>query len=230
MKIFNSVLGARRLRRGTTFFTVLLAIQFEPADLGATARAVNCSGQGQRGTALRARCRDVRWIDHRSRLRRYAHRHHQSGDRRRGGRSASGDSRRRQEGGDGQPDRGGADQRRQLDIVVEPGVTTLEQHLQTLFPGENIAVSVSEEAIILSGQVSSTTVMLRAGEIATASSSKAKIINMLQVPGGSESQQVMLQVRFAEVNRKGAHRARRESVRQSRTVRCQIDNPAILGA
>jgi pilus assembly protein CpaC len=96
----------------------------------------------------------------------------------------------------------GADRRRQLDIVVEPGVTTLEQHLQTLFPGENIAVSVSEEAIILSGQVSSTTVMLRAGEIATASSSKAKIINMLQVPGGSESQQVMLQVRFAEVNRK----------------------------
>ena len=96
----------------------------------------------------------------------------------------------------------GADQRRQLDIVVEPGVTTLEQHLQTLFPGESIAVSVSEEAIILSGQVSSTTVMLRAGEIATASSAKAKIINMLQVPGGSESQQVMLQVRFAEVNRR----------------------------
>jgi pilus assembly protein CpaC len=96
----------------------------------------------------------------------------------------------------------GVDQRRQFDIVVEPGVTTLEQHLHTLFPGEDIAVSVSDEAIILSGQVSSTAVMLRAGEIATATSSKAKIINMLQVPGGSESQQVMLQVRFAEVNRR----------------------------
>ena len=96
----------------------------------------------------------------------------------------------------------GVDERRQLDIVVEPAITTLEQHLQTLFPGEDIAVSVSEEAIILSGQVSSTAVMLRAGEIATASSAKAKIINMLQVPGGSESQQVMLQVRFAEVNRR----------------------------
>jgi pilus assembly protein CpaC len=44
--------------------------------------------------------------------------------------------------------------------------------------------------------------MLRAGEIATASSSKLKVINMLQLPGGSESQQVMLQVRFAEVNRR----------------------------
>jgi pilus assembly protein CpaC len=95
-----------------------------------------------------------------------------------------------------------SDQRKQYDIVVEPAITTLEQQLQALFPGEDIAVSVSEEAIVLSGQVSSTNVMLRAAEIATASASKNKIINMLQVPGGTESQQVMLQVRFAEVNRR----------------------------
>jgi pilus assembly protein CpaC len=44
--------------------------------------------------------------------------------------------------------------------------------------------------------------MLRAGEIAEASASKMKVINLLQLPGGSESQQVMLQVRFAEVNRR----------------------------
>jgi pilus assembly protein CpaC len=90
----------------------------------------------------------------------------------------------------------------QYDVVVEPAITTLEQHLQTLFPGEEIAISVSDEAIILSGQVSSTAVMLRAGEIAKASASKSQIINMLQVPGGTSSQQVMLQVRFAEVNRR----------------------------
>src|SRR5688572_11126281 len=96
----------------------------------------------------------------------------------------------------------GSNKRSQYDIVVEPAITTLEQHMQSLFPGEAITVSVSEEAIILSGHVSSTAVMLRAGEIATSSSAKSKVINMLQVPGGSESQQVMLQVRFAEVNRK----------------------------
>jgi len=95
-----------------------------------------------------------------------------------------------------------SDRRKQYDVVVEPAITTLEQHLQALFPGENIAISVSEEAIVLSGQVSNTNVMLRAGEIATASAAKSKIINLLQVPGGSESQQVMLQVRFAEVNRR----------------------------
>ncbi len=95
-----------------------------------------------------------------------------------------------------------SDQRKQYDIVVEPAITNLEQQLQALFPGEDITVSVNEEAIVLSGHVSSTAVMLRAAEIATASTSKSKIINMLQVPGGSESQQVMLQVRIAEVNRK----------------------------
>jgi pilus assembly protein CpaC len=93
-------------------------------------------------------------------------------------------------------------QRKQYDIVVEPAITGLEQQLQALFPGEDIAVGVSDEAIVLSGHVSSTNIMLRAAEIATASTSKAKIINLLQVPGGSESQQVMLQVRFAEVNRR----------------------------
>lgn len=92
--------------------------------------------------------------------------------------------------------------REQYDIIVEPPVTNLEQQLQALFPGEDIRVNVSNQAIILSGSVSNNNVMLRAGEIAQASSSEAEVINMLQLPGGSESQQVMLQVRFAEVNRR----------------------------
>ena len=96
----------------------------------------------------------------------------------------------------------GTGARKQYDLVVDPGVAALQQQFQTLFPGEDIRVSVTDEAMILSGSVSSNTVMLRAGEIATASASKAKVINLLQLPGGSESQQVMLQVRFAEVDRR----------------------------
>ena len=80
-------------------------------------------------------------------------------------------------------------------------MTTLQQTLNQLFPGEDIRVAVNEEAIILSGQVSSNAVMLRAGEIAGAPRRARRSINMLQLPGGSASQQVMLQVRFAEVNR-----------------------------
>lgn len=95
----------------------------------------------------------------------------------------------------------GAGTRVQYDIVVEPGVSTLQQQLQALFPGEDIKVDSNEDAVILSGRVSSTAVMLKAGEIAKASASKAKVLNLLQLPGATGSKQVMLQVRFAEVNR-----------------------------
>jgi pilus assembly protein CpaC len=95
----------------------------------------------------------------------------------------------------------GVGQRVQYDLVVDPGVGALQQQLRGLFPGEDISVTVNDEATTLSGRVSSNAVMLKAGEIAEKTSSKSKVINLLRVPGGIESQQVMLQVRFAEVNR-----------------------------
>jgi pilus assembly protein CpaC len=96
----------------------------------------------------------------------------------------------------------GLARRAQYDVVVEPGITTLQQKLQALFPGEDITATLNDEALILSGRVSSTTVMLKAGEIAQASAAKLKVINLLQLPGPPGSQQVMLQVRIAEVNRR----------------------------
>ncbi|HEU5257973.1 MAG TPA: pilus assembly protein N-terminal domain-containing protein [Vicinamibacterales bacterium] len=96
----------------------------------------------------------------------------------------------------------GAAERRQYDLVVEPGVSTLEQRLQALFPGEDIRVTATGDAVILAGRVSSNEVSLRAAEIATATASKAKVVNLLQLPGGAGSQQVLLKVRFAEVSRR----------------------------
>ena len=92
--------------------------------------------------------------------------------------------------------------RRQYDIVVEPGVSTLEQRLQALFPNEQVRVTVTGDAVILAGRVSSNDVSLRIAEIAEATAAKAKIVNLLQFPGGSGSQQVLLKVRFAEVSRR----------------------------
>src|SRR6185436_14864373 len=80
--------------------------------------------------------------------------------------------------------------------------TALQQTFQNLFPGEDLRVAMNDESVILTGNVSSNAVMLRAGEIAEGMSSKTTVINLLQLPGGSESQQVMLQVRIAEVNRR----------------------------
>jgi pilus assembly protein CpaC len=96
----------------------------------------------------------------------------------------------------------GTDVQRQYDIVVDPGISTLEQRLQALFPGEDIRVSTNGEAIILSGRVSSNEVSLRAAEIAQATAAEGRIVNLFELPGGSSSQQVLLQVRFAEVSRR----------------------------
>jgi len=96
----------------------------------------------------------------------------------------------------------GGDQRMQYDIVVEQPISPLEQQLHQLFPNEEITVTMNADGIVLSGRASSTLVMLRIGEVVRAAQPKANVINMLQVPGGSDAQQVMLQVRIAEVNRK----------------------------
>jgi pilus assembly protein CpaC len=95
----------------------------------------------------------------------------------------------------------GGERRVQYDVVVDPPVSALQQQLRALYPGEDINVQTNEEATTLSGRVSSTAIMLKAAEIAQITSSKTKVINLLQVPGGGQSDQVMLQVRFAEVDR-----------------------------
>ncbi len=93
-------------------------------------------------------------------------------------------------------------ERVQYDVVVDPGVPRLQQTLQGLFPGEEIQVTQTEQAVVLTGRVSGNDIMLRAAEVAAATVPAAKIINLLQLPGGIGSQQVMLQVRIAEVNRR----------------------------
>jgi pilus assembly protein CpaC len=97
---------------------------------------------------------------------------------------------------------GAGDQRIQYDLVVEQPIPALEQQLRQLFPGEDIVVTVNADAIVLSGRASSTQVMLRAADVARAAAPMGNVINMIQVPGASDAQQVMLQVRFAEVNRR----------------------------
>jgi pilus assembly protein CpaC len=96
----------------------------------------------------------------------------------------------------------GGSQRMQYDLVVEQPISSLEQQLHNLFPGEEVQVTTNAEAIVLTGRASNTQTMLRIGEVVRATAAKANVINMLQVPGGSDAQQVMLQVRIAEVNRR----------------------------
>lgn len=136
----------------------------------------------------------------------------------------------------------GSGRRDQYDVVVDQGTLALEQQLHLLFPGEDLQVTANEDAVVLHGKVSSNEVSLRVAEIATAAAAKARVINMLELPGGSESQQVLLQVRVAEVNRKALREAglalfaaRRDVLARSTTQQFAApvfdeQNPSVAGS
>jgi pilus assembly protein CpaC len=96
----------------------------------------------------------------------------------------------------------GAHGRTHYDVIVTPEASTLQQHLQTLFPNQDIRASATADAIVLSGQVTNPDIMVQAIDIAQAMAPKARLVNMLQLPGITATQQVMLEVRIAEVNRR----------------------------
>jgi pilus assembly protein CpaC len=96
----------------------------------------------------------------------------------------------------------GAHRRTHFEVAVTPEASTLQQHLQTLFPNQDIRASATADAIVLSGQVTNPDIMVQAIDIAQAMAPKARLVNMLQLPGITATQQVMLEVRIAEVNRR----------------------------
>jgi pilus assembly protein CpaC len=84
-----------------------------------------------------------------------------------------------------------------LDVVVGPDVTTLKRQLGELMPGDGISARMSNDSVILEGVVSSAVEADRAVQIAE-TYAPGKVVNLLAL---GSSQQVMLEVRFAEVKR-----------------------------
>jgi pilus assembly protein CpaC len=87
-----------------------------------------------------------------------------------------------------------------VDVSVGPDVMTLRKQLAELIPGENIGARISNEAVVLTGVVSNGPAVDRAVQLAKTYAGD-KVVNMLSV---GASQQVMLEVRFSEINRQGA--------------------------
>src|SRR5215471_17556769 len=84
-----------------------------------------------------------------------------------------------------------------VDVQVGFDVDALRRGLTELVPDERIAIRPAGDALILSGQVSSTDKLRQVLAVADRYAPNA-VTNMLSVSG---SQQVLLQVRFAEVQR-----------------------------
>ena len=87
---------------------------------------------------------------------------------------------------------------RSFDLRVDVDVSACADEEHRVFPDEQITVSPSRAAIVLSGHVTTEDVAKRAGELASAYS--PKVVNVLTF-GPVGAQEVLLQVKFAEVDR-----------------------------
>ena len=87
---------------------------------------------------------------------------------------------------------------RSFDLRVDVDVSACAEEEHRVFPDEQISVTPSRAAIVLSGHVTTEDVAKRAGELATAYSKN--VINVLTF-GPVGAQEVLLEVKFAEVDR-----------------------------
>src|SRR5215468_5117251 len=87
---------------------------------------------------------------------------------------------------------------RSFDLRVDVDVTAAAEEERSVFPDEQITVTPSRSAIVLSGHVSTEDVAKRAGQIAEAYSKN--VVNVLTY-GPVGAQEVLLEVKFAEVDR-----------------------------
>jgi pilus assembly protein CpaC len=87
---------------------------------------------------------------------------------------------------------------RSFDLRVDVDITAATEEMHRLFPDEQINVTPSRSAIVLSGHVTTEDVSKHAGALAAAYSKN--VVNVLTFgPVGAE--EVLLQVKFAEVDR-----------------------------
>src|SRR6202166_1311000 len=87
---------------------------------------------------------------------------------------------------------------RSFDLRVDVDVSAAAEEERRVFPEEQISVTPSRAAIVLSGHVTTEDVAKRAGELAAAYSKN--VVNVLTF-GPVGAQEVLLEVKFAEVDR-----------------------------
>jgi pilus assembly protein CpaC len=94
-------------------------------------------------------------------------------------------------------------QRTIYSIGVEQNLEPLRRLLKETFPSENIQVQSSRDSLSLTGTVPSKEVADRA--VALAATFAKTVVNNLQLPAAPIERQILLRVKFAEVNRNLSH-------------------------
>src|SRR5713101_4415343 len=91
-----------------------------------------------------------------------------------------------------------ADQSQAFEVSVDIDVLGLSQKIHEVFPSEDIHIETSKDVIMLSGRISSAAVADKILEVVKNSS--PKVTSLMEVPVAPVGE-IMLQVRFAEVDR-----------------------------
>jgi len=90
-------------------------------------------------------------------------------------------------------------------FTISVGVNTaqLQEHINAAFPGENVRVMVTNGVATVNGDVSSIAVAERVVAM-VAGGAAATVISNLEIPPPEAERQIMIKVRFAEVQRNAA--------------------------
>lgn len=91
-----------------------------------------------------------------------------------------------------------SDQSQAFEVSVDIDVLGLSQKIHEVFPNEDVHIETSRDVVMLSGKISSSQIAEKILEVVK--NTTPKVTSLMQVPS-TPTGQILLQVRFAEVNR-----------------------------
>ncbi len=86
-----------------------------------------------------------------------------------------------------------------FDIFVDLDIMGISQKIREVFPQEQVQIEASKDVVILSGSASSSLIADKIVQVV--SSTTPKVVSLIQVPTAPTKGEILLEVRFAEVNR-----------------------------
>jgi pilus assembly protein CpaC len=92
-----------------------------------------------------------------------------------------------------------SDQSQTFEIFVDLYILGLSQKIREVFPNEPVRVEASKDLVMVSGHASSKAVENQI--LAIVSSVNPKVVNLMEAPAAPTQGQIVLQVKFAEVDR-----------------------------
>src|SRR5580692_6711423 len=92
-----------------------------------------------------------------------------------------------------------SDQSQTFEVFVDLDILGLSQKIREVFPNEPVRVEASKDLVMVSGHTSSKAVENQI--LAIVSSVTPKVVNLMEAPAAPTQGQIILQVKFAEVDR-----------------------------